>query len=72
MVVNKVADPASAVLAKIVAFCEEASLEILGMIPYDPSVIENLNRGKTAIASDSPAGNAIRAMAEVLRQRIDF
>ncbi|MCI1966363.1 MAG: 4Fe-4S binding protein [Oscillospiraceae bacterium] len=46
---------------EIEAFCQREAVPLAGKIPFDPSVIEAVNSGKTIVdLPDSKAGNAIR------------
>lgn len=49
--------------AKIMGYCDDLSIPMVGKIPYDPTVIEAVNRCQSiAQAPYSPAGRAIAAI----------
>ena len=55
----------------IADFCAAQSLELIGEIPYDPSLLEAERAGKTPIVfnPDSPAVKAIEKLANTLDSR---
>jgi MinD superfamily P-loop ATPase len=69
--INKITDVDSRILAAIIAYCETASLPIVGRIPYDATVSMNINQGESILSSDSPASRAILAMYGKLKEHIE-
>jgi len=51
---------------KILAFCKERSIEVVGMIPFNPKVTEAMVRGKTIVeySPGSDVTNEIRCIWE--------
>lgn len=47
---------------KIEAYCEDAKLDFVGKIPFDPVAAKALNRGLNITDVDCPAGNAIKTV----------
>ena len=69
LVANKVRDEGDR--KAIADFCAAHSLELIGEIPYDPSLLEAERAGKTPIDfnPDSPAVKAIELLARTLDAR---
>jgi len=57
--INKVTTETKSV-EQILDYCSVHALPMVGMIPYDRTVLTNLNRGLSAIDTDCPAGRAIK------------
>jgi MinD superfamily P-loop ATPase len=52
-------------------WCREENIPVIGMIPFDPAVIETVRRGVPVIESGaSPAAQAIQLMAAILEQEL--
>ncbi|MGI6366222.1 MAG: 4Fe-4S binding protein [Bacillota bacterium] len=47
---------------RIEEYCAHRSLPYLGAIPFDSSVVEAVNQGKSIVDVDCPAGRAVRAV----------
>ena len=69
LIANKVRDDGDR--KAIGDFCAAHSLELIGEIPYDPSLLEAERAGKTPIdfRPDSPAVRAIEQLARTLDAR---
>ena len=49
---------------KIIEFCQEREVPVVGKIPYDPSVMEALQHRKSFMISGSPAAKAVKDLWE--------
>ncbi len=69
--VNK-ADINPTMTARIMAYCAEHALPVVGTLPYDPLLIEAVVRQTpvTALAPDAPISRQIRQMWERLEQQL--
>jgi MinD superfamily P-loop ATPase len=48
------------VIEQIIRYCDACGIPFTGKIPFDPSVAEAVNNGKTIVDVDCPAGRAVR------------
>lgn len=55
---------------KIKKFCEENNIPFIGKIPYDKTVIESINNGKTIVKSGSPSSKSIEEIYEKILERM--
>ncbi|SDY75157.1 ATP-binding protein [Tindallia californiensis] len=53
-------------------FCDEHRVPLLGEVPYDPTVVDLVNRGLSMAEEDGAAGKAVEAIHEKLMQIISF
>ena len=58
--------------AQIEVYCREHAIEMIGRIPFDPTVTEAMVNGEpvTAYRPDAPASRAMRAMWERVAARL--
>ena len=52
-------------------FCTERGVEVVGKIPYDPSVTEAMVAGKPVVELDTPAAHEIKAVYATAKNRLD-
>ncbi|MGZ8897389.1 MAG: ATP-binding protein [Halobacteriota archaeon] len=56
---------------RIMEFCQQEGVEILGMIPYDPNVVRALVQGKPVVGyTESAASQQIRKLWDRLAERV--
>lgn len=48
--------------------CRRLELPVIGRIPYDPMVVKALNRGKSIVQVDCPAGQAMKIIYQQLKR----
>lgn len=52
----------------IEAYCREKQIPLVGKIPYDPDVVEAVNKGKSIVEIHCLAGNAVRGIHQNINQ----
>lgn len=52
----------------IETYCRENTIPFLGKIPYDPAVVEAVNRGKSIVEIDCLAGEAVRGIQQNIKE----
>jgi MinD superfamily P-loop ATPase len=58
---------------RIMKFCQQEGVEILGMIPYDPNVVRALVQGKPVVSyTESAASQQIRKLWDRLAERVSL
>ncbi len=69
VVINRF-DLAEEITQKILAYCEGEDLKVVGMIPFDPQVVEAVRNNRPVTRTDSPAAIAIRDIWANLSQQL--
>jgi MinD superfamily P-loop ATPase len=59
-------DLAGDICARIEGYCAREGIVVAGKIPFDPSVVDAVRNGRPVTRSDSPAGDALRALRDTL------
>ncbi len=54
---------------RIEDFCKTKNLEMIGKIPYDREAIKAINSGKTIVEVDCIAGNAIKNIYRIIKEK---
>ncbi len=65
--INKVENH-SASVDKIIGYCNKMQIPLVGMIPFDNTVSENINRGLSIIDTDCPAKTAVIQIYQKVKQ----
>lgn len=64
--INKVVEH-SAIVEKIIKYCQQKEIPLVGMIPYDKTVAKNINLGLSVIETDCPAKTAIMEIYQCVK-----
>ncbi|MDN7023353.1 (4Fe-4S)-binding protein [Methanoculleus sp. FWC-SCC1] len=63
-------DLAEKVTEEIQTYCEKENLTVVGMIPFDPQVVEAVRHNRPVTRTDSPAAVAVRDLWETLSREL--
>jgi len=55
---------------RIISFCRESGIEVVGLIPFDENVVRALENGRIAVSEDGRASSAIKEMWERVSEEL--